>query len=201
VEKRKIFLDDQDFAVFMSYLKEYLSFKDVKGLKSIVTSENATAIQKDKARNLLALNNFFNEIELIAYCLMPNHFHFLLRQANKDGIDKFIKSLSTRYTMYFNKKHKRVGKLYQGVYKAVLVESESQLLHLSRYIHLNPKKSDPSLPTSFPDFLKQKNTPWIHPEYVLNYFQRDNGQESSYLKFVESYADDEFIEQFKIDEN
>lgn len=77
-------------------------------------------------------------IDIVCYCLMPNHFHFLLRQLKEGGITEFISKLSNSYTKYFNTKHKRVGPLLQGEFKAVLVESDEQLLHLSRYIHLNP---------------------------------------------------------------
>ncbi|MCL5019036.1 MAG: transposase [Patescibacteria group bacterium] len=135
VEKRTIFLDQQDYSVFLSYLKEYLIPKNEKALQEILSNSNTSSKEKDKALKLLHLNNFYNEITLLAYCLMPNHFHFFIKQKNPNSIDKFMNSLCTRYTMYFNKKYKRVGSLYQGVYKAVLVSSEEQFLHLSRYIH------------------------------------------------------------------
>jgi hypothetical protein len=69
---------------------------------------------------------------------MPNHFHLLVKQEHSSGLDAFMKSLCTRYAMYKNISKKRVGGLFQGVYKAVLVESEEQLLWVSRYIHRNP---------------------------------------------------------------
>ena len=69
---------------------------------------------------------------------MPNHFHFLLKQLRDDGITEFASKLTNSYTKYFNTKHTRVGPLFQGEFKAVLIESDEQLLHLSRYTHLNP---------------------------------------------------------------
>ncbi|MBI2613389.1 MAG: transposase [Candidatus Levybacteria bacterium] len=77
-------------------------------------------------------------VDIICYCLMPNHFHFLLRQVKKGGITEFVSRLSNSYTKYINIKNKRVGPLLQGNFKAVHVETNEQLLHLSRYIHLNP---------------------------------------------------------------
>lgn len=77
-------------------------------------------------------------IEIVCYCLMPNHFHFLLKQARDGGITEFISKLTNSYTKYFNTKNERVGPLFQGEFKAVYVSSNEQLLHLSRYIHLNP---------------------------------------------------------------
>src|SRR3989344_1972051 len=130
VEKRKIFLDRQDYSVFLSYLKEYLSPKDENALYSILSDDSSTLQEKDRARKLLRMNNFLQEIILLAYCLMPNHFHFFVKQKSAGSIDKFMNSLGTRYTMYFNKKYKRVGSLYQGVYKGVLVTNQEHYLHL-----------------------------------------------------------------------
>jgi len=135
VEKRNIFLDQQDYGVFLCYLKEYLTPRDEKQLKKILANTKTSYREKAKILKILALNNFSEEITLIAYCLMPNHFHFLLKQKNAGSIDQLMNSLGTRYTMYFNKKYNRVGVLYQGVYKAVLVSTDDQLLHLTRYIH------------------------------------------------------------------
>lgn len=80
-------------------------------------------------------------VKIISFCLMPNHFHFLLRQEVDSGISKFLKNVSDSYTRYFNTRNDRVGPLYQGQFKSVLIESEQQLLHVSRYIHLNPYSS------------------------------------------------------------
>ncbi|EKD85788.1 MAG: Transposase, partial [uncultured bacterium] len=135
VEKRKIFLDEQDYSVFLSYLKEYLLPKNEKELQERLSDPSASSKEKDKILKLLRMNNFSDEIALLSYCLMPNHFHFFVKQKNPNIIDKFMNSLCTRYTMYFNKKYERVGSLYQGVYKAVLLTTEAQFLHLSRYIH------------------------------------------------------------------
>lgn len=77
-------------------------------------------------------------VNLIAYVLMPNHFHLLLRQEIDIGISRFLSLLANSYAKYFNTRHERVGPLFQGMFKVVLVSSDSQLMHLSRYIHLNP---------------------------------------------------------------
>lgn len=77
-------------------------------------------------------------VDVIAFCLMPNHFHLLLQQKKDGGISRYIKHVTDSYTRYFNTKRKRVGPLFQGAFKAVHVETNEQLLHVSRYIHLNP---------------------------------------------------------------
>ena len=77
-------------------------------------------------------------VEIVAYCLMPNHFHLILKQISNNGISNFVAKLTNSYTRYYNIKHHRLGPILQGRFKAVLVESDEQLIHLSRYIHLNP---------------------------------------------------------------
>lgn len=82
-----------------------------------------------------------HQVTIIAYCLMPNHFHLLLKQNEELGISKFLANFQNSYVKYFNVKHKRTGSLFDRQFKAVLIESENQLLHLTRYIHLNPYSS------------------------------------------------------------
>lgn len=77
-------------------------------------------------------------VQVVAFCLMPNHFHFLLQQLQENGISKFLSQFTNSYTRYFNTTHNRVGPVYQGVFKSVHIETDEQLVHLSRYIHLNP---------------------------------------------------------------
>ncbi len=180
VEKRIIFLDKQDYSVFLSYLKSYLLLKDEKSLYERLSDPSISSRERDKILKLLRLNNFYKEITLLAYCLMPNHFHFFVKQKNLGSIDKFMNSLATRYTMYFNRKYKRVGSLCQGVYKAVLVTNESQFLHLSRYIH---KQALPSQPSSYSDYLGRSKTLWVNPEEVISYVSKNNAL-LSYENFV-----------------
>jgi putative transposase len=80
-------------------------------------------------------------VEIIAYCLMPNHFHFLLRQTKEGGIANFIRLSTNSYARWFNAKYQRKGSLFEGRFGAVIIENEFQLLHVSRYIHLNPYSS------------------------------------------------------------
>lgn len=194
VEKRSIFLDSQDYGVFLSYLKEYLSPKDEKALIARFDDPNISYKEKDKILKLLRLNNFYNEIYLQAYCLMPNHFHLLIKQSSALSIDKFMNSLALRYAIYFNRRYKRIGRLFQDVYKAVSVETDEQFLHLSRYIHQNPlnKNQSPqkstlsdflSQPSSYPEYLNQRKSNWITTEEILSYFSKTNPK-LSYQAFV-----------------
>lgn len=198
VEKRIIFLDQQDYSVFLSYLKDYLLPKNEKELYERLSDPQISSKEKDKVLKLLHLNNFGQEIILLAYCLMPNHFHFFVKQKNIGAIDNFMNSLATRYTMYFNRKYKRVGHLYQGVYKAVLISNEAQFLHLSRYIHkqaLDLKNQ----PCSYPEYMGSRQTLWIKPDEILNYFSRTNPSHS-YENFVAQQEESEKLKDLTLED-
>ncbi|MBI2621964.1 MAG: transposase [Candidatus Levybacteria bacterium] len=206
VEKRKIFLDKQDYSVLLSYLKEYLLPKNEKELKERLSNPTITSIERDNILKTLRLNNFSSEITLLAFCLMPNHFHFFIKQKNPNAIDKFMRSLCTRYSMFFNKKYKRVGSLYQGVYKAVLINSESQFLHLSKYIHKQALafqgfslESYAGQPSSYLEYIGKGETEWVKPEEILSYFSKNNSS-LSYEAFVKEDDDYEILQNLTLEE-
>lgn len=178
VNKDLIFKDEQDHKVFLTYLKEYLT-----------PNENDPRF---KVRNL---QNYFGEIELLAFCLMPNHMHLLIKQHDKDSIKKFTKSLFTRYSMYFNKKYKREGPLFQGKYKATNVINKDYLLDISRYIHKNPLKFTKNLVdtySSYACYMGNINLSWLNKNIVLDYFN-----ESTFMKHNNVKTYKYFIEEFK----
>lgn len=193
VEKRTIFKDTQDYKVFLNYLKEYLNPPpDPENRKTIFTLQGETfnAFKRQP-------KNYNNKVILTAYCLMPNHFHLLLYQTSKKDMQEFIRSLCTRYSIYFNKKYNRVGGLFQGPYKAVLINDDSYLLHLSRYIHLNPLEHTDNLVeaySSYADYLGIRKTAWVKPDFILNYFNQKLAPE---FKKFNSYKD--FVEKNKKD--
>lgn len=182
VEKRKIFLDDHDYKTFLYLLKLYLEPRKPK--------------PKDLEEAKLLRRSLAKEVGLLAYCLMPNHFHLLLKQKTHNGMTKLMRTISTSYVTYFNQKYKRVGPLFQGNYKAVLLDSEEQLLHLSRYIHLNPvevTKNFKDYPYStFRDYTGKRAAKWIDVELILSYFSSNPllFKNLSYGKFVESYIEE-----------
>lgn len=133
-------------------------------------------------------------VEIIAYCLMPNHFHLVLKQIKDGGISTFMSNLSNSYTRYFNTKNKRIGPLLQGKFKAVRVETDEQLFHLSRYIHLNPyssyvikslRKLESYPYSSLSEYLGLTKSKNCHKEIVLDNFK----DPTSYKKFVFDQAD------------
>lgn len=122
-EKRKIFLDKEDYKHFLFLM--YIC--------------NTT-----KSIELRNIGEFFERgettIEIGAYCLMPNHFHILVREKIDNGISRYMHKLLTSYSMYFNKKYKRTGKLYEGIFKSTHASKDNYLKYLYSYIHLNPAK-------------------------------------------------------------
>lgn len=198
VEKREIFLDDQDYRVFLHLLKFYLSPPDPLN-EHPLSNLSLTGFNPVRLRPLKTL---FGEIELLAYCLMPNHFHFLVKQRSIDGITQLLRKLSTTFSMYFNSRYKRVGHLFQGTFRAVLIQQDDYLLHLSRYIHLNSKEltgfnpvSSVSYPySSYGYYLGTKNAFWIKPQFILDYFRSNSSllpkNFNTYQKFVEDYQED-----------
>ncbi len=131
-------------------------------------------------------------VEIISYCLMPNHFHFLLGQNLENGISKFLSNFTNSYTRYFNTRRKRIGPLFQGIFKAVRIESDEQLIHVSRYIHLNPVTSciiedrvlDSYPWSSLPEYLGTKRGV-CNREIVLGLFS----SKEKYRRFVHDQID------------
>jgi len=193
VEKRAIFQDEQDYGVFLSYLKEYLSEKDEQELRKKLLKHNISLDERHKIWRKIRMNNFNEKIVLLAYCLMPNHFHLFIKQNSKETINIFMRSLCTRYTMYFNRKYERVGSLYQDTYKAVLVTSNEQFLQVSRYIHkqalsLQGDSLQNIQPSSYFEYIGARKTSWVHPEEILCFFS-DTNPALSYESFVKESED------------
>ncbi len=197
VEKRDIFLDEQDYKVFLKYLRIYLSPKE-KIIEEIKLRQDLSDEEKlENILKIIRMNNFYNKIQVFCFVLMKNHFHILLRQEGERDIESFMRSLITKYSIYFNEKYKRVGYLFQGRYKGILITKEEYFLHLSRYIHLNPleilsnknKLSDYCW-SSYPAYLDIKNIDWLNKDLILSYFKEKQGFGfSSYQEFVEGYKD------------
>lgn len=137
VEKRITFTNDRDYQRFLEALTFYLHNQKIPYSTLSRLSPAAQAVYFHS--NPPGSNGLRTYV--LAYCLMPNHFHFILKQAKNDGIKHFISDITNSYTKYFNTKYERIGNLFQGTFKAKPIESEEALLQLSRYIHLNPSAS------------------------------------------------------------
>lgn len=127
-------------------------------------------------------------VQILAFCLMPNHIHFLLKQNVEKGISEFMKKFQQSYAKYFNLKNQRSGSLFQSMFKAVRIETDEQLLHVSRYIHLNPvssflvnKEEIKKYPwSSLQDYIGEKTHQFVEPDLILANF----GSREKYGEFV-----------------
>lgn len=170
VDKRRVFLRQGEYIRFLLTIKSLL--KTGTARQNLIASEDSA---------------FSKKLSFISYCLMPNHYHFLLKQKEENGISDFMHSLNTSYTKYFNVDHKRTGRLFEYTFKAVHVETDEQLVHLSRYIHLNPliggltKKLDHYKWSSYPDFIGKRNGTICKKEVILDFFNNDK---KKYEQFV-----------------
>jgi putative transposase len=183
VEKRTIFHNHQDYNTFLSILDYYLNPQGREQLNiPIPPSWRSSLIE--------------NEVEVCCYCLMPNHFHFLLKQNTHNGITRFMRRLSSAYVQYFNKAYNRKGTLFEGKYKAVRIETDEHLFHLSRYIHRNPKNLvnkhlEEYLYSSYQEYKGIRSTEWLKTEAILNYYKTPENQltnkHQNYPEFVEFY--------------
>jgi REP element-mobilizing transposase RayT len=131
VDKRTVFNDEDDFQRFLKSMKEFNVIEPIGSIfeHSFGGKQLGHSVSKEDGQDPL--------VEFVAYCLNPNHYHFVLRQLVDQGIEKFMHRLGMGYTKYFNNRHKRSGALFQGPFKVVHVESNEQLLHLSAYVNLN----------------------------------------------------------------
>ncbi len=134
VERRPVFTNKREYDRALLALNFYRFDNLSLGLSSFFKLEKKE--RDDFLSRLVEKNN--KRVDIFGYCLMPNHFHFLLKQLIDRGITNFVADFSNSYTRYFNIKHKRLGHLFQGVFKAVRIESDEQFIHVWRYIQINP---------------------------------------------------------------
>jgi putative transposase len=127
-----IFNNDDEFSRMRSVIKYYLAEDPLLSFSKFIISSKPEP-SKGKENNQVE-----GIVRIIAYCLMPTHLHLILEQLEEKGISVFMNKVLNSYTRYFNLKHGRKGPLWESRFKNVLVSSDEQLLHLTRYIHLNP---------------------------------------------------------------
>lgn len=125
--------------------------------------------------------------QIIAYCIMPTHLHLILKQLKQNGISIFMGNVLNSYSRYFNTRHKRKGPLWEGKFKNILVKTDEQLLHLTRYIHLNPvtaylvDKPEDWTMSSYKEYLLEIN----EDDRICKYDDILDIKPSSYKEFVE----------------
>lgn len=158
-----IFHDDQDRRKFLTLLSRHLDPSDT------ARTSDGSAYQ-------------VYDINLVAYCLMSNHFHLMVfQESDPQAITQLMRSVATAYTMYFNRKHKRRGHLFESVFKAKCITDDAHLIHMSRYIHMNPRSYLRYKWSSINYYLGGEPPAWLKPSLV-------NGlTPEGYKNFLQSY--------------
>ena len=178
VNKQNIFLDRRDYVRFLFILLSFQSELPVYNISRYVST-----FIKHSVFNIT--EKIFDKItekkivELVSFVLMPNHFHLILHEIEDGGISRYMQKVLNAYAKYFNTKYKRSGHLFQGPFQAVFIETNEQLLHLSAYVHRNPrelkgwKNKEHKYPwSSFQDFCNENR--WgelLVPNIIMEQFK------------------------------
>ncbi len=177
-----IFNNDSEFSRMMNVIRYYQKVKPAIKFSDFIKPTNVKQNYPNIDFSLLKGEKL---IEIIAYCLMPTHIHLILKQLKRNGISTFMGNTFNSYTRYFNTKHKRKGPLWEGKFKNILVKTDEQLVHLTRYIHLNPvtaylvDKPEKWPWSSYKEYLLETKTRICKYDDVLDI------EANTYRKFVE----------------
>ena len=192
IAQAPIFLSKRDYLRFLSLISFYrffspsLSYSHYERLPVEARKEFFEDMEKRHPKL----------VDIYAYCLMPNHFHLLLKQIFDKAISIMLSNLQNSYAKYFDLKNKRQGALFQSMFKAVLIETDEQFLHVSRYIHLNPntaflieiEKLSSYTWSSFPEYLNARPTSFVTTREILDMLDGSNRCEK-YRRFVFDQAE------------
>lgn len=163
--KQKIFIEAADYKYYLGLFDRYLSGKQ--------------AVSKTGE----PYPQFSGKVSILAYCLMSNHFHLLVYQNEVPFLEKLMRSVMTSYSRYFNLKYKRTGSLFESRYKAVRIDNDAYLQHVTRYIHLNPRYWERYRYSSLKYYREEATSVWLNPNIVLGLFS----SRQEYLQFVADY--------------
>ncbi|OGF52495.1 hypothetical protein A3I27_04115 [Candidatus Giovannonibacteria bacterium RIFCSPLOWO2_02_FULL_43_11b] len=188
-EKRKIFLSKNDYKRF---LVNMILFRDED-----YSAQNIHRLSMSEAESYQVKTPI---VDILCFCFMPNHYHLMLRQRKANGVSRYLHKLQMSYSKYFNTLYERSGNLFQGSYKAVMVEKDNQFQHLPLYIHMNPLElAEPQWKERGVKNIKGslkflKDYPWSSLSFYLN------EHSPSYLEtkdLIPFYSSREWVEEIK----
>lgn len=192
------FVNDQFYHLYNRGVNKQQVFSDSRNYNRFIKTLFYYQIANPKPRfSLYSPNGIYTLdpskkiVDIVAYCLMPNHFHILVKQLKDGGISEFMRRFIHSYTKYRNSRYKLQGPIFQALFKAVLIETDEQLLHVSRYIHLNPLVSHLVIDldlypwSSYPTYIGLNSDERIAKEEIINFFKSSK----DYQKFVMDQAD------------
>lgn len=175
IDKRPTFMAKKEYERAITCLWYYSFLSPPIKLSRFLTLQDD--LKNEALKNILSSAKL---ADIICFCFMPNHFHFLLQQKVDGGISQMLSQFQNSYTRYFNTKHERIGPLFLDQFKGVRIEDSEQLVHVCRYIHLNPytsyvvKTFDQlfSYPwSSLPEYLGKTNSKICAKEIILEEFK------------------------------
>ena len=198
VNKQVIFHDTSDYFRFLFltlYFQSPIIFQQLgRKVKEFVQSRALDNVEEDEIIKK-------RRVELVAFCIMPNHFHLIVKELDEGGIAAYMQRVLTSYSKYYNTKYQKSGHVFQGPYRAVHIADDRQLLHLSAYIHRNPreiskwfKKEDQYIWSSYQDFIDENR--WgdlIMPDIVIGQF-KDKAEYENFVKTSPAKIKEEELE-------
>ncbi|KKQ13047.1 MAG: hypothetical protein US30_C0015G0009 [Candidatus Moranbacteria bacterium GW2011_GWF2_36_839] len=190
VDKREVFLSEKDYIRFLETIRFVNNQKTHFGLSDYKKRNNIRPLGSELSDPKGQVGQTNNLVDLVCYCLNPNHFHFILKQKAENGISFFMGKLGNSYTKYFNIKNSRSGSLFQGPFKSIHIDSNEYLLLLSAYVNANHEihgfleKDWPY--SSFLDYTGKRDGKLCNKEIILGQFDNDF---SEYEKYIKDNAD------------
>lgn len=175
VNKQKIFIDKRDWVRFLFCILYFQSPLVIYNLNRPVGNFVRHSVFNMDEVEIIA-NKY---VELVAFCLMPNHFHLLVQEKEEGGISRYMQRVQNAYTKYSNTRYKKSGHLFQGPYQIVHIEDNEQLIYLSAYIHKNPgelkgfrNKEDVYTWSSYQDYTKENRFPsLLKPDVIIEQYE------------------------------
>lgn len=180
VSETLLFKDSGDFETFQEFLRQYLSPADPTSSKKnfFIRGQPFTGSPHQP-------KNYFKQVELVAYALTPDHFHLLIHHKDPKLVQSFMKSLCTRYSIYFNAKYERQGPLFGSPYKSRGIQDGNQLLEITRYIHNCAKEQVSGREGTYSSnkaYLDSGSTPWVNIKHVIEVLQNSGKNSIQDLK-------------------
>lgn len=163
--KGVVFNGATDFVFFLGLFDRYLSPKQSVSKEGVVYP------------------NYSKDVELLAFCLLPNHFHLLVYQTKEGSLTKLMRSVMTSYSRYFNYKYKRTGSLFESRFKSSRIDTDSYLTHISRYVHLNTRYWQNYSYSSYRFYVKGNEPQWLNTTRVLELFEDRNEYQVFHLDY------------------
>ncbi|MEX2007277.1 MAG: transposase [Candidatus Levyibacteriota bacterium] len=191
MQKQPIFEIKADYIRFLFLILTFQGDAVIKNIsREIKQSVQSSTLHIDAELEKDILKN--RAVELISFCLVPNHFHLIVHELVEGGISKYMQRVMTAYTKYFNLRHGKSGHLFQGRYKSVLISNDRQLMHTSAYIHKHPveigwKGKEEKYPwSSYQDCIGENRFgSLLITDIIIKRFEEEKGS-FSYKKFVSS---------------